>query len=232
MERRKLATRSIRLGFDLDGVIFDFDKKLYEEFALRSINFKDVHDMHIQMKDNESLRKMSAEIYHSTGFYSNLPIIEGAVNAFKELDQMCDSDGDKIFEMYIVSTPSVNNETCVMDKVNDVKKWFGMEVADRMILCGDKSLINLDIMIDDKLNIVGINGSSEFRRYGTRELKNVLNKTSKKDSKNTMSFEHIRFRSPMYIYEDDYPFHMIDNWTNGEYKDTIETVCLNLDLLD
>ena len=221
MEKYLLTKDPIKLGIDLDGVMLAFDKKSFDEFAKRSVIFKDEHDMHMKIKQDESLQKMHKEIFHETGFYANLPLIEGAIDAFKELDKQLDCNGNKMFEIFIVTTPSYNNPTCASDKIADVIKHFGMEVAKNTIICGDKTLINyLDILIDDRLNISGKNGSSEFTKLNNSE-----------GNINHLPFEHIRFRSPMYTYPENYPFLMINNWTDGKYKDIIEIACIKKNLL-
>ena len=233
MTQYKLAdkNRPIRLGIDLDGVIFDFELKAKIEFEKKGVIFDSVEDMCEKIKKDESLMTIYKEIYHTPGFYANLPTIAGAIEAFKKLDNLCDAKGHKLFKVYIVSTASHLNETCPLDKFKDIKLHFGIDVVDRIYLCRDKTLVGMDILVDDMLNVVGENGSSEFL---TRRIIEKSPRKKKIDPKkrNEMSFIHIRFRSPFYIYSTDEYYEIIDNWTDGSYLDKIISAAYDFDLLE
>lgn len=209
MESCRLVGKSIKLGVDLDGTLLDFDQKLFDEFNKQGIHFKDLGDMGTQVRQNPEVLEQQKKIYHKEKFYENISPIEGAIEAFNYLNNVKDANGKKIFEIFIVSTPSIKNPTCHTDKVNDIKKYFGEKVADRMVLTGDKTIIGVDIQIDDRKYLVGIDGSSK---------------------NNELSYEHIRFWSPMCDYENT-NFPLIKNWTDETFKKVIMDVCIKKGLL-
>lgn len=216
MDNYELIGSRIRLGLDMDGVLFDFDSKIMDKFAEMGIQFTDVKEMSSAVEFDKSIKQRHREIYHVPGFFANLPPIKGAVNAYKYLKSLTDINNNKIFEIFIVSTPSFRNQTCCIDKINDLNKYFGPELLEKVFFCRDKTLVNLDILIDDKPEIRGFNGSSEC----LSDSNSVTNK---------MSFQHIRFHSDMYKYSDDIP--IINNWIDETYIDVVKNVCVNKNLL-
>ena len=207
------SNRIIRLAFDLDATLLDFDEKIFIEFAKQSYFFDDLQDMFDKMEQDSTLSEKHKEIYYTSGFYSDLPPISGAIEAYKYFDKLYDCNGKKMFELYVLSAPSINNLTCCMDKFNDIRKYFGEDALERTILSRDKTLIDIDILIDDNINVKGANGSTD-------------------SSNNKITFEHIRFRRGMYRYENNPSFKLINNWTDDIYKDIIIGTCCELDLLE
>jgi len=217
---RLLLGRPIRFGFN-------FDKKMLEEFRRRSIIFENEQDMHTKIHNSSLLFDKHKEILRTTGFYADLPLIDGFLDAFHMLDSMVDCDSNKIFEIYFVTTPSFYNETCLQDKFNDLKKYFKFDILKRAFFCFDKTIVDIDILVDDKLVLDGANGSSKFSE----------------PPKNNMSFNHIRFVSPLYIHAaENIPpelldnnnnklFHLINNWTDETYLSIIERVASDMGLL-
>lgn len=225
---RLKLNQPIRLGIDLDGVIFDFNKRMIEEFSKRGFHFESLREMFMAIEKDENLVKINKEIYRQAGFYKDLPIIEGAVEAYHELDKMVDVDGNKLFKLYIVSAPSRHNPTCASDKYADILKWFGRDAVERTILTYDKTLADIHVLVDDRLNVSGENGSTKFPRSTQKGL--ISNE------RNDMSFEHIRFYTDMYEYNNKPNFPLIKNWlvdpTEESYKDIIVSKCIDMNLLE
>lgn len=228
---RLKINRPILLAIDMDGVLADFDEEMRLRLSKRGHHFDTTREMFLELRKNEALRKIHKEIYHEANFYKDMLTIEGAVEAYHELDKMTDMNGQKLFKLYILTAPSLNNPTCASDKTNDIIKWFGREAAERLVLSPDKTLIHVDILIDDRLNVSGIFGSSEFPR--SNDLSNSTEIDPAK--RNDMSFEHIRFHTPMYDY-DNPKFHLINDWSpdpiKGSYIDVIVSACIKMNLLE
>ena len=101
--------------------------------------------------DEEHARAM-IELMDSPGFYAGFDPIEGAPEALNDMV----ADGHEVF---IVSTPWATNPTCMADKYNWLNHHIGLGWGDRLILTRDKTVIDGDILIDDKPAISGVNKS-------------------------------------------------------------------------
>ena len=79
------------------------------------------------------------------GFYSNLTPIDGGVEAIEWLLS------SRFFNPFVLTAPSVMNPMCYTEKRVWVEKYLGMEMAKKLIISPDKSLLKGDYLIDDKL---------------------------------------------------------------------------------
>lgn len=83
------------------------------------------------------------------GFFRNLPVIEGSVEAVKKLQEQ--------HEVYIVSA-AMEFRNSLEDKLDWLKEHFPFISWRNIIFCGDK-IVNVDVMIDDRIkNFVGFKG--------------------------------------------------------------------------
>jgi 5'(3')-deoxyribonucleotidase len=96
------------------------------------------------------------EVMHLPGFYRNLEPVEGSVRALHEM--LNDN-----LEVFLCSTPSLDNPTCASDKLAWVGEHFGREIAKRTILTLDKTMVHGDVLIDDKDVITGLRQPSWTR---------------------------------------------------------------------
>lgn len=78
------------------------------------------------------------------GFWLALEPLPGAVEAFAALQTAVG------IEPYVASAPSVANPSSYAEKRLWVERHLGREAAARLILCGDKSLLRGDVLIDDR----------------------------------------------------------------------------------
>ncbi len=99
--------------------------------------------------DEDHARAM-IELMDSPGFYAGFEPMPGAV---KGLNEMVDEGHD----VFIVSTPWATNPTCMQDKYNWLNTHVGLGWGDRLILTRDKTVIDGDILFDDKPEIKGVN---------------------------------------------------------------------------
>jgi 5'-nucleotidase len=76
------------------------------------------------------------------GFFSTLPLIEGAVEAVKILMED--------FDVYIVSA-AVEFPLSLNEKLEWLGTHFPFITWHNIVFCGDKSIINTDYMIDDHI---------------------------------------------------------------------------------
>lgn len=97
----------------------------------------------------------------SYGFYSNLPVIENAIESYKLLETK--------FNVYILTRPSYWNPLCYTEKRIWVEKHLGLDTCKKLIICWDKSLLKGKYLIDDN-QCEGFEG--EVCLFGSKEFPN------------------------------------------------------------
>ena len=75
------------------------------------------------------------------GFFRDLDPLPGAIESYKYLHENYDT--------WILTRPSFHNLECYTDKAGWVLDNFGFEIQQKLILCGNKSLVKGDFLIDD-----------------------------------------------------------------------------------
>lgn len=98
------------------------------------------------------------------GFWMDLKPIEGAINAINVLEE--------VFDVWILSKPSFDNLNSFSEKAYWVNKYFGPGMLRRLILCGNKSLLIGDYLIDDCVNAHQREFQGKFIHFGTEEFPN------------------------------------------------------------
>jgi 5'(3')-deoxyribonucleotidase len=97
-------------------------------------------------------------------FYTNLPLIDGAVEALTALSEK--------YDLYFLSTPQWSNPNCWREKRIWVENHFGELMFKRLILTHNKSLLKGDYLIDDRK----VNGVEEFEgehiHFGSEKFPN------------------------------------------------------------
>ena len=118
-----------RCFVDMDGVLCDF-------FGA----FKDVRRKDPNFKFPQS----------RIGFFKNLEPMPDAIESFNKLKEH--------YDVWILTRPSFKNINCFNEKAEWVLEHLGFDVLEKTIMCGDKSLVKGDYLIDDN----GQNGQPEF----------------------------------------------------------------------
>ncbi len=139
---------------DMDGVIADFEKGLLETYKNRYPNKYFVSldqrtSFYVKEQYPDELQPLIEEIYLAKGFFLGLPPIEGSLDALVELSL-------KGNEIYICTSPLLNNPFCVQEKYDWVINHLGKDWAKKMIVSKDKTIIHGDFLIDDKPYIKGV----------------------------------------------------------------------------
>ena len=75
------------------------------------------------------------------GFWLDLSPIQGAIESFKYLESK--------YDVWILTRPSFHNFNSYSEKAQWVREKLGFEAQKRTILCGDKSLVKGQYLIDD-----------------------------------------------------------------------------------
>lgn len=75
------------------------------------------------------------------GFFLDLKPIDGAIESMNTLMTK--------YDVWILTRPSIKNTHCYTEKAEWIKKYFGEDMLEKLILCPDKSLVKGDYLIDD-----------------------------------------------------------------------------------
>ncbi len=126
----------VRIYIDLDGTVCDI-KKAVEDF--RSVNLEEKENLYYKYP------------WAQPGFFSNLDPIEKSIESVHLLAESHD--------VWFLSRPSFKNIDSYTDKAKWVRRYFGYDFQKKLILSGDKSLLNGKILIDDENNA----NQSKFR---------------------------------------------------------------------
>lgn len=84
------------------------------------------------------------------GFFLDLKPLDFAIEGVKTLQTK--------YDVWILTRPSIKNTHCYTEKAEWIKKYFGEDMLNRMVLCPDKSLVKGDFLIDDDVK----HGQPEF----------------------------------------------------------------------
>ncbi|MBN2303039.1 MAG: 5'-3'-deoxyribonucleotidase [Anaerolineae bacterium] len=143
----------MRILVDMDGVIADFEGGFLQRWRDQHpdksyIPIADRRGFYIQAQYPEDYAPDVRAIFQAPGFFRDLPPIPGGLDALRELDALD-------HEVFICSSPLAHYHNCVLEKYLWVDDQLGPAWIERVVLTRDKTLIHADILIDDRLQIVG-----------------------------------------------------------------------------
>jgi 5'-nucleotidase len=138
---------------DQDGVLADFENAFVAAWRqahpdIPPVEFEDRRSFHILDDYAPELRARAEALYTAPGFIRNLPPVAGALDAVREL-------ADLGLDVRICSSPLRQYENCVAEKYHWVERHLGRDWTQRLILTRDKTLVQGDILIDDRPRIEG-----------------------------------------------------------------------------
>lgn len=183
----------MRLLYDLDDTLAHFRRNFDAKRAelhptLNGIPLLDEHASFNLWKDRtEEERAAIDNIMNLPSFYLDLEPYEGAIDAVKEAVSM----GHDVF---FLSAPWVTNPTGASDKYAWVEKHFGLDLAKKLILSRDKTIVNGDVLFDDKHPI---------------------------SNKELASWIQVYVDAP---YNRDQPGYRVTDWTTDEWKHVLEQI--------
>lgn len=137
---------------DLDGVTADLESLFWRLWKARfpeapQLLPEDRRTFYIEEQIGSEWKKQVETIIHSELFYLNLPVIPGAIDGIHGLQEQ----GHNV----ILCTSPVNSPYCTPEKIMWVRKHLGTDMATRMIISKDKTLVRGDILFDDRPNVTG-----------------------------------------------------------------------------
>jgi 5'(3')-deoxyribonucleotidase len=132
-----------RLYIDMDGVLCDFKKAYIEQLEINP-------------------RQPYPQSQY--GFFLELQPIEQSIESVNILKEY--------FEIWILTRPSIYNINCYSEKAFWIKKYLGIDMQEKTILCSNKSLLKGHFLVDDQFE----HGQSEFEgqhlHFGSETFKN------------------------------------------------------------
>lgn len=133
---------------DMDNTIADLDGHV-ESLLKLYYPMHEWDEKRLQQEYPESIRNECTWLMGQPKFYESLRPIEGAVNAVKEMI----SEG---YNVMFVSNPLRRYEHSAPEKYRWIEKFFGPDMADKLIMTKDKSVIGRegDIFIEDRPDLV------------------------------------------------------------------------------
>ena len=87
------------------------------------------------------------QISAQPGFFRNLPVIAGSVEALRLLSER--------YNVFICTSPLWRYENCVLEKFQWLEQHFGFILTTKVVLTRDKTMVRGDVLVDDKPNIKG-----------------------------------------------------------------------------
>jgi 5'(3')-deoxyribonucleotidase/uncharacterized protein with PQ loop repeat len=144
MESRSARSRRLRIAVDMDEVIADsFSKhlRLYNQQAGANLTKEDVSRRGLGAVIPHDRRDQFAAIPHREGFFNDLDVIEGSQEALLELSRHHD-----IF----IASAAMDVPTSFNAKYKWLQKHFAFIPTSRIVFCGDKNIVDADILVDDR----------------------------------------------------------------------------------
>jgi 5'-nucleotidase len=143
---RKLdaGERRLRIAVDMDEVIADaFGKhlRLYNQRAGTNLTAQLVSEKGLGALIPLEQREEFNAIPHSEGFFADIELIAGSREALLELSRNHD--------VYITSA-AMEVPSSFADKFQWLETHFPCIPPSRIVFCGEKSIINADVLIDDR----------------------------------------------------------------------------------
>lgn len=131
------------VAVDMDGVIADVEAHFLNWYE-RDYGVKMTKDDLLGKSEEEAFpEKGLVRNFASTeGFFSTVPVMPGAVEALRKLQEH--------FEIYIVSA-AMEFPQSLVEKRQWLREHFPFISWKNIVLCGDKSIINTDFMVDDHI---------------------------------------------------------------------------------
>ena len=97
------------------------------------------------------------------GFFLKLEPLEDAIESFNLLKEH--------YDVWILTRPSFRNVNSFTEKAQWVWDYLGYDIVEKTIMCGDKSLLKGDILIDDDDQAGQPKFVREWIRFGQGEYK-------------------------------------------------------------
>ena len=138
---------------DQDGVLADFERGFYAAWQASGhthpvLPLAQRRSFYVRDDYPAALRAEVEAIYTAPGFYRDLPLIDGAVEALTALLEQG-------HDVRICTSPLNQYRNCVPEKYEWVERHLGAEFVTRMIVSKDKTIVRGDVLVDDNPRVTG-----------------------------------------------------------------------------
>ncbi len=137
-------SRRLRIAVDMDEVIADsFSKHLsrYNDRVGGHVTKEMVSSKGLDALICLEYRDEFAGIPHSDGFFADLAVIAGSQEALEELARHHD---------VFITSAAMEVPSSFEAKFNWLQRHFPFIPPSRIVFCGDKNIINADVLVDDR----------------------------------------------------------------------------------
>lgn len=140
------------VALDMDNVLANWDEGLvgawkrttdkpFFDYLSRKTYYVEDQAPHVTREELEAL-------FHSPGFYRDLPPVEGGLEAAREMKNMG-------WDVILLTAPTLS-DTCHQEKIQWVREHLGSLWVGRVYIALDKTRIRADYLIDDKPEVEGV----------------------------------------------------------------------------
>ena len=137
-------TNKKTIAVDMDDVLSDDEQQYSNWYARETGKRISKADMSGKPEKEALPDKTAVERYLKTpGFFRDIPVMEGAVDAIQRLQQQ--------YDIYIV-TSAFDYPHSLTEKYQWLKQYFPFIEEKYLVFCGSKDIIATDYMIDDKVS--------------------------------------------------------------------------------
>jgi 5'-nucleotidase len=171
-------SRRLRIAVDMDEVLADaLGKQLraYNERFGAQVTVESLHGLELADIVPQEHQAWVLSMLHQPGFFADLEWIPGAR---EEMEKLCAAH-----DVFIASA-ATEFPTSFVDKLNWLEDHLPQIPRHRVVFCGDKSVLNVDYLIDDTpQHFAGLNGigllfdaphnrgdKTHYRVHGWREV--------------------------------------------------------------
>lgn len=138
---------------DQDGVLADFEHGFHaawqaKGYAYQALPIAERRTFYVRDDYPKHLRAEVDSIYTAQGFYLNLPPIKGATQAMSDLLVLG-------HDVRICTSPLNAYRYCITEKYEWVERHLGSDWVARIIVTKDKTLVQGDVLVDDKPEVTG-----------------------------------------------------------------------------
>jgi 5'-nucleotidase len=164
---------------DMDGVLTDYERGFLSAWKTQFPQLPYIpleerttfYPRDDYKKFGEAFVHLSESIVLAKGFYRNLPVMEGALEAMSALAEH--------HEVFICTSPRTEYRYCVPEKYEWIEQHLGKEWIPRIIMTKDKTLAYGTYLIDDKPVIKGVRKSPFWKQIMYKQAYNTGNFTWK-----------------------------------------------------
>lgn len=134
-----------RIAIDMDEVMADTISHFLERYNTQfgtELMLHDFHGKHVFDVIHEEHRALAREYFEQEEFFATIPVMPGSAEVIEALTQR--------YEVFI-TTAAMDVPCSFAAKFHWLQRHFPFISPQRIVFCGDKSIVAADYLIDDNL---------------------------------------------------------------------------------